>query len=312
MKARGMPTRAFACRIPTSHDRRDYHPHKGHRIHETLIARSTFKTKESEILWWAGVGIIATVAIAVLVHYYRQVRGTSRGSFIAKLRGLTSRSWRYAQALGAERERYPAAAMVLTGNNQPTIHSLANTPTTLTLPSQGGDANVPFPIDSRSGVNSPEQHVEYQGTPTPTPTVSTRSSHSEFSDRDESGYTSDVTMSTVPPSYRTHRPSIPNLADYPLPASLPARPLPPVPGQLHSPHFAYNQTARPDLHTATDSDPIPDRASQWRGPRRPRRPGRKPRKSIDGGVRLAGGTSDGELLPGYDVPEGSGPTVPLR
>lgn len=117
---------------------------------------------------------------------------------------------------------------------------------------------------------------------------------------DDSGYLSDAaTVSTVPPSYRTYRPSVPNLLDHPLP--LP-RPLPPLPGETAPPPSAYfgQQRGRASVSRATSSSMLQGSLTDSRRPRRDTRRGTGlPRKSVDGGIRLDGL----ELPPAYGLPD---------
>lgn len=117
---------------------------------------------------------------------------------------------------------------------------------------------------------------------------------------DDSGYLSDAaTVSTVPPSYRTYRPSVPNLLDHPLP--LP-RPLPPLPGETPPPPSAYfgQQRGRASISRATSSSMLEGSLTDSRRPRRDTRRGTGlPRKSVDGGIRLDGL----ELPPAYGLPD---------
>lgn len=117
---------------------------------------------------------------------------------------------------------------------------------------------------------------------------------------DDSGYLSDAaTVSTVPPSYRTYRPSVPNLLDHPLP--LP-RPLPPLPGETSPPPSAYfgQQRGRASVSRATSSSMLEGSLTDSRRPRRETRRGTGlPRKSVDGGIRLDGV----ELPPAYGLPD---------
>lgn len=127
----------------------------------------------------------------------------------------------------------------------------------------------------------------------------------------DDGYTTDATMSTLPPSYRTHR-SHPDLPSYP---SMPARPPLPVASPSYAepvtaPPSAYVQLGRPrrnhprppaptdcpsydillgerqtstTFHSLGVSGPTQSMGEQLRA---------YPRKSLDGGIRLAGGRLD--------------------
>ncbi|KAI8994161.1 hypothetical protein BD414DRAFT_506634 [Trametes punicea] len=136
---------------------------------------------------------------------------------------------------------------------------------------------------------------------------------------DELGYVSDTTISTLPPSYRSRRsnprPAHPKAGDRPRPRLRP-RPLPSPPSAaenfpplptafatlrsnnygLHGPALGQATSTRRATSSHGDSDPDPDPArvaiadlSRAHTGQSRSRQERTRRKSMDGGVRLAGG-----------------------
>ncbi|OJT05174.1 hypothetical protein TRAPUB_3999 [Trametes pubescens] len=97
-------------------------------------------------------------------------------------------------------------------------------------------------------------------------------------------------MSTIPPSYRTRRPTIHSTYKFPLPSSAPSTSAEPL-GAPHPPSSFPRNRSRRRMHDPRgahrqDAESVGEPANTRGRAKFPRK------RSKDGGIRLAGGSSD--------------------